>query len=418
MSKKSFEEFKKQSRKASLSLCFLVLASCASYQGKVFEARDLIAKGDVDAAIAKLEPLAKEESGDRLVYLLDYATALQIAGRNEESVKAFSSADRLAEQLDYHSVSRIAGSIVANEEVMQYKGDTFEKIFINAYLAMNYLELGKLDDALVEARRVNEKYVKLRSEEKKEFELNFFAKYLSAVTWEASHDYDDAYIAYSEAYKIDPSVHILRSDLIRSAKLARRNDSYQEWKAKFPEVQESKDWYDKSLSEIVLIFAQGWGPRKAPVPGAHRFPELRTVYSQTQSARLIVDGSEFISSSIYDVDRAAKKTLQDDYAYIIGKRIAGVVAKKAVADEVRKKNELLGALTELALNATDRADLRQWSTVPQSIQVVRVPVKPGKHTVKIQGLAYGGSATDESMVEKTIEVKSGKKFFINWRSLK
>ena len=133
-----------------------------------------------------------------------------VAGKLKESNQVFMQADRLAELIDYQSVSRIAGSLAFNEEMVQYKGDTFEKIFINAYLAMNFLQMGQLDDALVEARRINEKYLKYRADEKQAFELNSFSKYLSAVIWEASRSYDDAYIAYAEAYKIDPTISTIR----------------------------------------------------------------------------------------------------------------------------------------------------------------------------------------------------------------
>jgi hypothetical protein len=85
-------------------------------------------------------------------------------------------ADRLSEQVDYQSVSRIAGSLALNEEMVQYKGDTFEKFFINAYLAMNFLALGDFDSALVEARRINQKYLKFRAEEAKSFQQKVLVK--------------------------------------------------------------------------------------------------------------------------------------------------------------------------------------------------------------------------------------------------
>lgn len=144
--------------------------------------------------------------------------ALHLAGNLAESNKVFLFADKFAESQDYHSVSRVTGSMLLNEEMVQYKGDTFEKIFINAFLALNFLELGQLDEALVETRRMNEKYKKLRGEDKKSFELNPFAKYLSALIWEADQKWDDAYIAYSETYALDQTIQTIKSDLIRLGK--------------------------------------------------------------------------------------------------------------------------------------------------------------------------------------------------------
>lgn len=396
----------------------LGLSGCASYQSKVHSAREALTRHEFPKAVEELKPLAEKESDDQLVYLLDYGVALQLAGRLKESNDVFLKADRLAELVDYQSISRIAGSLALSEEMVQYKGDTFEKIFINAYLAMNYLEMGNLDDALVEARRINEKYLKYRADEKKSFELNSFSKYLSALVWEASRSYDDAYIAYNEAYKIDPTIATIGEDLIRSAKLARRTDMYQSWKKKFPEVKEDPSWYDKNLGELVVIYQQGWGPRKMPSQNEYRFPMLVPVPSETQRARLAVNNKVEVSREVYDVQRAAIETLQEDQGILIAKRVAGLATKAVLSDQVRQKNELLGSLAWIALNVADRADVRQWSTLPQTIQTIRLRLPPGRYKFTLDGLNAGGALTGESLDNQEVEIKAGQKKFIVWRSLK
>ncbi|MEK2643856.1 COG3014 family protein [Bdellovibrio sp. BCCA] len=402
-----------------VGLFFLLnLLGCATYQSKVQSAREALSRRDFDKALTELKPLAEKENDDQLVYLLDYGVALQVAGKLKESNEIFLKADRLAEMVDYQSVSRIAGSLALNEEMVQYKGDTFEKIFINAYLAMNFLEMGQLDDALVEARRINEKYLKYRADEKKAFELNSFSKYLSAVIWEASRNYDDAYIAYNEAYKIDPTISTIHEDLIRSAKLARRMDTYQSWKKQFPEVKEQSSWYEKNLGELVVIYQQGWGPRKVASPNEYRFPTLMPTYSETQQARVDIEQKSYLSREVYDVQKAAIETLRDDQGILIAKRIGGIATKAVLSDQVRQKNELLGSLTWIALNVADRADVRQWSTLPQTIQMIRIPLAAGKYKFNIEGLNSSGGYTTESLENQEVEIKAGQKKFIVWRSLK
>ncbi|WP_413559404.1 COG3014 family protein [Bdellovibrio sp. HCB209] len=403
-----------------VGLFFLLLTTgCATYQNKVGKARASLVAHDYETALKELEPLANKEDGDQLVYLLDYGVAQQISGKVKESNVTLLRADKLAEQVDYQSISRVAGSLALNEEMVQYKGDTFEKIFINAYLAMNFLELGQLDDALVEARRINEKYQKYRQEEKQKFELNPFSKYLSAVIWEANRDYDDAYIAYQEAYKLDPTIPHIGEDLIRSAKLARRPDTYKDWRKKFPEVKENPDWYNKSLGELVIIYQQGWGPRKYTAQNEYRLPALYPTPSETKIARVTVDGGEtVVSHPIYDVQEAAIKTLKEDYGILVAKRLAGFASKAVLADQVRQKNQLLGDLTFLAMNLADRADLRQWSTLPQTIQLIRIPMKPGEYKFNLEGLSLAGTPTGEALYNQKVTIKPGQKKFVVWRSLK
>ncbi|MBX3034949.1 MAG: hypothetical protein KF865_13600 [Bdellovibrionaceae bacterium] len=404
---------------AGLFLFPALLAACATYQSKVSQARSLLEEGRGKEAIEKLESLARTADGDQLVYLLDYASALQINGQYKESSKAFLQADRLAEAVDYQSVSRVAGSLLLSEEMKQYKGDTFEKIYINAQLALNFLELGQLDDALVEARRMNEKYVKLRGEDKKDFELNPFAKYLSAVVWEADRKYDDALIAYREAYKISPSIQGLPEDLIRASKLAQRPDEYQKWKKTFPHVKENPAWYDKKKGELVVIVQQGWGPRKVFSAGDARWPDLAPVDSRTQSARLEIPGHpEVESKKVYDVQSAAIQTLNDDRASLFARRVGAFAAKEVAADQIRQKNELLGFVAWFAMHASDRADLRQWSTLPQSVQFIRVPLSAGDYKISLQGLGADDRPTADRLESREIKIRPGQKTFVVWRALR
>lgn len=409
-----------------LKICFLQLMlltlGCATYQNKVEKARQFLGSNQFESAQSHLLPLAQEESGDQLVYLLDYATTLQISGQYKESNKFFFKAEKLAEEQDYHSVSRVTGSFLLNEEMKQYKGDTFERIFINAYLAMNYLELGDLDSALVETRRINDKYKLLRSEEKKSFELNSFAKYLSAMIWEADKKYDDAFIAYKEAYEIDPHIETIKEDLVRISKKAQRLDEYKRYKSEFLLNNEAQDGHDKEKAELIVIYQQGWGPRKRYNSYDVKFPILSPVFNDTQKAKVIISSLsspkiEKISKNIYDVQEAAIKTLKDDQAALLARRVGAFVAKEVASREISRKNEALGLIAWFVMHASERADLRQWSTLPSSIQVIRTVLPPGEYDIEIQGLSAFGNQTQDKMSVKKIKLEKGKTKFLNWRSL-
>lgn len=403
----------------------LSTVSCATYQTKVAESRQYLKLGEYDLAEKSLAPLAAKQDGDQLVYLLDYAVALQMSGKIKESSAALQKADRLAEIQDYTSLSREAGSLLLSQEMVQYKGDSFEKFYINAYAALNYLELGQLDEALVETRRMNEKYVKVNSEDRKTFEKNVFGKYLSAMIWEANQNWDDAYIAYNEAYKLDPNISFLPADLIRSSKRARRQDEYQKWKKSFPNMTEKKEWYDKNYGELVIIYEQGWGPRKVQVggqgiyAGGYNPPILQPVYNSVIGMKATVSGvGEHDSRQVYDVERAAIETLQHDYAWLAAKRLGAFATKEIMADQIRQKNELLGSAAWLAMQLSERADLRQWSTLPQTVQLVRVPLKVGTYNVNLQGTAAGGSLSGDGKAFTNVVIKSQRITFLRWRTLK
>lgn len=421
----SGHSFDRQQKRLKIFLSLFCLSAfligCATYQSQVTIAREALTSGDIEKSLKELKPKADKKSDDQLIYVLDYATALQYGGRIDESNKYFMYADKLADELDYHSVSKVAGSMLLNEEMVQYKGDTFEKVFINAFLAMNFLKQNNYDSALVEVRRMNEKFNKYRQDEKKAFEVNPFSRYLSAVIYEATQKWDDAYIAYQETYKIDPTNPTIKADLIRSSYWAQRPDEHASWKKKFPEVEFKPDQSRKKKGEVVLLYLSGWGPRKKPDPGAPLYPILEPVYNQTQSASLVINGTTYPQSIlVYNTQEAAIKTLWEDRPGLIARRVAARVAREVAAREISRKDDsgLLGAVAFIGMQVTERADLRQWSFLPASIQISRVVLDPGQYDVAVQGLFAGGAPGAESSETQKIKVSPGKTNFIIWRSLK
>ena len=197
---------------------------CATYQSELQKSISDLKEGHPEIDAEALKTKAYTDGDDQGVYLLEYGTAQQLAKNYEESNRALLKAEELTDVKDYFSLSREAGSILLNEGLVQYKGEDYEKVLINAMLAINYLALNNREDALVETRKVNDKLYKYKFEAKRDYEQNPYAFYLSAMIWEANRHWDDAYIDYKHTYDLDPSIPYLRADLMRLAKLSRRND--------------------------------------------------------------------------------------------------------------------------------------------------------------------------------------------------
>lgn len=401
----------------SLTLAFLT--GCATASKKSVQAYDMLRRGETTQAIELLRPPSEIENDDQLVYLLELGTALQVNGQYQESNKVFERANKLADIQDYHSISRIAGSLLINEGMIQYKGENFEKVLINAMMAINYAALGDLDGALVEARRLNQKLYKFKFEAKKDYEQNPFARYLSAILYEADKNWDSSYIDYEESYKLQPGLEDLKARLVWSAKKASRPEAVAKWKKAFDNPEVPSEWSESGRGELVVIYQQGSGPVKGPHPESPRVPKLYPRSSLGKWAAVRVESQEQVKSQmVFDSEAVSIKTLDDDYAALIAKRVGGVVAKAVVADQIRQKNELLGQIAWIGMNLADQADLRQWNSLPQTFQIARIPLKPGKYKVEVAALDFSGNATGESSGPREVEIKSGKKIFIPWRSFR
>lgn len=421
---------------------FGLFSGCATYQSKVHAARNSLRSNQVEISLPQLELLANQEGGDQLVHLLDYATALHISGDYSRSNEVFLKADQLIDQNDYYSVTRIAGATLGSEEMLQYKGESYEKLFVPMYMALNFLMLKDLENALVSLRRLNDRINKFRQDGRENYELNPFAHYLQSVIWEASGDYDNAYIALEKSYNIDSSNPFLGEDLIRLAKKARRPEAQKKWQELFPSPSTSHSPMgsaskslgpapggDRKMAEVIFIFQQGWGPFKGFSPVDIRFPKLYPDRSLTQSAQILVDGysknraPEPVSvvattKKVYDVEAVVTKTLDDDYAALVARKIGAVIAKEVVADQIRQKDKVLGDVAWLIMQFSDRADLRQWSFLPQSFQISRVQLKPGKYQVMFEGVDGEGNPTGERSRQEDLTLEQGQKYFLTWRSVR
>jgi hypothetical protein len=56
--------------------------------------------------------------------------------------------------------------------------------------------------------------------------------------------------------------------------------------------------------------------------------------------------------------------------------------KKAAEHSVRKEDDRLGAVIGLMNAITEKADTRNWQTLPHDIHYARVPLKEGRNDVK------------------------------------
>jgi hypothetical protein len=132
-------------------------AGCASYTSQTQNLRAVWSAGDYPAAaqIADTES-AKSSSTDSVLWDLEAGASARAAGDTAGSVAAFNRADKLFDYWDTQpeiSVSRETASLLVNPTVLPYRGTDYDRIMESTYQALNYLQLGKFDEARVELNR-------------------------------------------------------------------------------------------------------------------------------------------------------------------------------------------------------------------------------------------------------------------------
>jgi uncharacterized protein len=399
-------------------LTVLFLVGCAGFGSKVRSSRTAFENGDYTAAAAQLDKLLEKKDNDELAYLMELGLVYHTAGKYKEAIATFARADKLAEIRDYTSLTKEAASLLLSDEAKPYKGEDFEKILINVYLAIDYALLGQEESALVECRRVNHKLDLMITEGKLPYDRNAFAKYLAGALFESGGEINSALVDYRQLASWRGPMPYLGEPLLRLTQKLGMDQELEEYKKKFSGVSDYK--LSKKEGEVILVLEQGKAPYKVPREGFRLLPRFQRSASVNQAAYLRSDGGEKAKSEpFFDIEATAEKELEHRVGLILAKKIGGLVVKEAAAAAVAKttKSELAGAITRLVLYAQDQADLRSWTFLPARLQLARLKLPVGKHTLYLDTVqTYGGTVTGYRKWEG-VEVKPGKITFINARVL-
>ncbi len=372
-----------------------------------------------EAAVSLQKGLADQgdDGRDKLLYLLDLGLCLHAAGKYKESNKYFFEADKIAEIKDYTSLSAEGATLLTSDNIKDYKGEDFEKVLINTYLAMNYALLGDYENALVEARRVNRKLHLMVTEGQRKYKQNAFARYLSAIIYEAERNYNDAYIDYKKTWELEPTLPGLGRDLWRTAALLKMRDEMERWDSEFnltaEDHEEAKKLFPKAAKgEIIILYENGISPIKRPHPGFAMVPKFYPRYNPSSHASVEIDGGVVVKTAVlHDIESTAIENLDEKYSAIVAKKVGGIVVKEVVADQIGRRtgSPLLGFLSRVIFYVSDQADVRSWNLLPMDLQIARIVVEPGVHKIRIL------PEWNMAITEKTVEVKPGAKVFVNVR---
>ncbi len=383
-------------------------------------------QGNYDLAAERLKKGLEEEGvegRDGLLYLLDLGLSLHSAGKIEESTKYFLLADKAAEIKDYTSLSTEAATLLTSDQIKVYKGEDFENVLINVYLAMNFALKGDREGAIVEAKRVNRKLYMMITEGKRKYQQNAFARYLSGTLYEADKNWNDAYVDYKFAADLLPGVKMIGHDLWAMAWKQKDRDDMEKWEKKYQLTPQDMERLrarvsPKRSAEIIVLFQNGISPKKIPDPAFYSIPKFIPRFNPVTLGEATVKGEvtgeEFTETTetLMDIQSVAIKNLDEKWGGLLAKKLAGVVVKEVVGDQIDKHtgNSGIGQLIKLAFYVSDQADTRSWNLLPKDLQVARIPVKGGTYTVRLHPKGWA-----VNLPEKTVQVKPGEKVFVNFR---
>lgn len=211
-------------RAGTLGLC-LAMAGCSLlgprtkgpdglsvYDGDL---RRLVRQARFDDAL-ELAESDGDAAGDDLLATLNLATVEHYAGRFETSSARLIGADVEIDKRFTKSVTRAALSLITNDRVLAWLPSRIERPMIHVYGALNYLALGELDEAAVEARRLSLLLDEMSEHEPEgdEYDVYRTLRYFAGAVFEGAGELNDADVAYRYAgFEDETSWQESRSDL-------------------------------------------------------------------------------------------------------------------------------------------------------------------------------------------------------------
>lgn len=400
-----------------------LLASCATYADRTRDAFHDFQSGHLDRALEAFGDT--DTTGSPFLSGAEAGTAALTAGRWDEALEHLHAAEEDLERIDDRAVigpanfSESLGSWVLNDSKKAYRGEGFERVFLHCGLALAYLAMGRLEDVYVEARRSNKL---LENEEElydREYGAGGLGHFLSAVAYELLGEPGEAYIDYERMVEKGVGVELAGKALVRlSAQLGREED-LSRWEQRFgPDYARAGD-----AASIVVIAGVGLGPYKREIKAAFptedgllnlAVPDYVRRPQPVPAVRLVLPGQGIAvrTSVLEDVMRVASENLEDRLALTAVKSAARGVAKRQLTRTLQDEYGGIGRLVgDVFSFATERADLRCWTTLPDSWQAARLFVAPGRHRLQLE--AVGGDRVPLG----TFELEPGETLFVFARTI-
>jgi hypothetical protein len=424
---------------------FVFNTSCISYYAKYESFNENFEQGKLEQADAVL---AKDKKGptnnSRLLYYMNRGVVNSYLGNYELSNQFLEEAYNISE-IQSKSMAEIGSTYLLNPKVSVYRGETFEVLLVNYYKALNYLKMGDYENALVECKRMDIRLNKLSDKFSAEakYKRDAFIHLLMGLIYDINYDYNNAFIAYRNAYEIYTNDYIpkfgtavpnqLKYDLLRTAYLngfmddVRRYEEIfetkyqhvntsnkaqvlflwnnglspvkQEWSIDFVIVEGSNGlltFVNLEMGIVVPVYVGSGSQESASIKDLQIIRMALPKYVErpkvSTSAQVRYQNTTIPFELVEDVNAIAFKALNDRFLTELGQALTRLALKKVAEMELRKQDETAGALLGVFNAVSEQADTRNWQTLPHEIQYAKVYVDEGDQLLNVDIMGNSGQS--------------------------
>lgn len=397
------------------SFLIFLSVSCTTMADKNFTAVDTAIRNNDYATASESLESGKEyyyTKKENVLLYLDQGLLKHFSGNFKESNENFSLAEKEIERNFTKSISQTIATGIINDTVQDYPGETYEDLYTNIFMCLNYLHMKKFDDAFVEIKRFDNKmklvgteYESVLEVQKSKLEKNDFssvdtevkfhnsalARYLSLLLYRADGDSSNANVDYKkiqDAFLLQKEIYnfnipeCIKDDIEPPSNMARVN--FITFTGFSPLKQEV---------EIRLPFRGAYYKQALPV-----MVKRESIISAVQIVMTDTKNQKQYKASLKKlepIDNIVCDTYKQHLGSIycrsmlrsIGKSVgSGALSTASALSRQSQMKFLFGALSmvsQVATEATERADVRICRYFPGTASIAGLTVPDGIYNIKI-----------------------------------
>ena len=421
----------------------ILFSGCATHRDTLVNVRDSFYVGDLEQA-SKILSEKTESKGLKIsastesdVCLLDQAIVSLVSGNPKKAEQELRVVRDNFDRLEQKNGAEFALAMLTDDKAMAYSGEDYEKVMIRVFLTLTNL-MGDGQDAKAYSFQIGQKQnqiielgkdKKTGENPKASYKQVPISAYLCGILreQEMSGGSEAAYwfnMMNQWAKDFDPTGENLRR--VQSGMSSQKGNGVVHIIAlvgRGPYKQQVAE----PVTQISLLIADqlvsafskySVPPTIAPVP----IPEIVCPPNPIQYVSVAVNGTPRAQTrTITDIGQMAKEQFDANKPAIIGRAVARRVIKKgavyATKEGLGLDQSAEGQLASVALDvggivweATESADTRCWGLLPDKIQVARIELPAGEHTISLTPEGSYRPLTAEA--QRQISVRDGEDTFV------
>jgi len=444
----------------------LILGGCATYYAKNIQMNRAIETGQFETADKLLDKDRKSSKNrNQLLYYLNRGYVSWMLNDYRQAVDHLNTAERMIDDQTIQFGAE-ALALITNPMMKPYRAEDFEIVMVNCFKAISFMQMDEYESAMVESRRINLKLNQLNDkykDHKNRYQRDAFAHTIMGLLYDASGDYNNAFIAYRNAldiYEADYTTNFnvqppqqLKLDILRTAHSVGFGEELDFYERKFRMKYAPAR---KPDAEMLFFWMNGFGPVKDewsinfavvkglagmvtfvneaegfsfPFPAGSSsdkdgfsnlkmvrvaFPKYVERKPASVSATIASTTATYPLQPAQDLNAIAFKTLNDRFMREMAGSLLRVAAKQALEEATRQKDGNAGAILSILNAATEKADTRNWQCLPHGISYARIPLTAGDNKLTLNVKMIDGKTVTTDV---SLQAKQGKTYFHAFHTL-